>query len=256
MGNNKAGGVLYMSAGVVSNCVIRDGLIEQRSNSGAYGGGVEMVGTDALLTHCVITNCRAMAASAGWASSNACAGVYVSAGRVENCLLVDCFDDSTAITAEKQTGGIVLAGANAKAVNCTVIRCVGSRAGGITVANNSAIAKNCVAFNCTRRLNVNEEIVTSVVPFSGTATLFDHCASDATETYDANESMLNLTAGAFKDYANGDYTPMSGGPLVNKGVDYEGMAAVDLAGKPRKVGKRIDIGCYEAHSSALIIIVR
>jgi hypothetical protein len=68
--------------------------------------------------------------------------------------------------------------------------------------------------------------------------------------------MLNLTAGAFKDYANGDYTPMSGGPLVNKGVDYEGMAAVDLAGKPRKVGKRIDIGCYEAHSSALILIVR
>ena len=256
IGNNKAGGILYMSAGVVSNCVIRDGLIEQRSSSGAFGGGVEMKGTDALLTHCVITNCRAKATSASWASDNACAGVYVSAGRVENCLLVDCFDDSNSITAEKQTGGIVLAGANAKAVNCTVIRCVGSRAGGITVANNSAVAKNCVALNCTRRLKVNEEIVTSVVPFSGTATLFDHCASDATETYDANESMLNLTAGAFKDYANGDYTPKAGGPLVGKGVDYEGMAAVDLAGKPRKVGKRIDIGCYEAQSSAFIITVR
>ena len=60
----------------------------------------------------------------------------------------------------------------------------------------------------------------------------------------------------FKDYANGDYTPKAGGPLVGKGANYEGMASVDLAGNPRKVGSRIDIGCYELRSTPLKIIVR
>jgi hypothetical protein len=60
----------------------------------------------------------------------------------------------------------------------------------------------------------------------------------------------------FKDYANGDYTPKAGGPLVGKGANYEGMASVDLAGNPRKVGSKVDIGCYEASSAAFIIIVR
>jgi len=59
-----------------------------------------------------------------------------------------------------------------------------------------------------------------------------------------------------KDYANGDYTPASGGPLYNAGANYEGMASVDLAGNPRKIGSKIDIGCYEASSSAFMIIVR
>ena len=74
------------------------------------------------------------------------------------------------------------------------------------------------------------------------------------------EGMPNAVVGTaesfFKDYANGDYTPKAGGPLYNAGANYEGMASVDLAGNPRKVGSKIDIGCYEARSSALIIIVR
>ena len=62
----------------------------------------------------------------------------------------------------------------------------------------------------------------------------------------------------FKDYANGDYTPASGGPLYNAGAnyDYEGMASVDLAGRKRLNGSKIDIGCYEAMSTPLMIIVR
>ncbi len=44
--------------------------------------------------------------------------------------------------------------------------------------------------------------------------------------------------------------------IVNKGANYEGMASVDLAGNPRKIGSKVDIGCYEASSTAFIIIVR
>ena len=69
-------------------------------------------------------------------------------------------------------------------------------------------------------------------------------------------TVTGTAAEFFKDYANGDYTPKTGGPLVGKGANYEGMASVDLAGNPRKVGSKIDIGCYEASSAAFIIIVR
>ena len=67
-------------------------------------------------------------------------------------------------------------------------------------------------------------------------------------------TVTGTAAEFFKDYANGDYTPA--GPLVNKGANYEGMASIDLAGKARLVGRKVDIGCYEASSSALMIVVR
>ena len=35
--------------------------------------------------------------------------------------------------------------------------------------------------------------------------------------------------------------------VVNAGINYDGMAPVDLAGKKRKSGKYIDIGCYECY---------
>lgn len=34
------------------------------------------------------------------------------------------------------------------------------------------------------------------------------------------------------------------------------MASVDLASNPRKIGSKIDIGCYEARSSSLVLIIR
>ena len=42
-----------------------------------------------------------------------------------------------------------------------------------------------------------------------------------------------------------DYSPKTGGPLVDAGVNYDGMSATDLARNPRKFGKGVDIGCYE-----------
>jgi hypothetical protein len=60
----------------------------------------------------------------------------------------------------------------------------------------------------------------------------------------------------FKDYANGDYTPKAGGPLVGKGSNYEGLASVDLAGNKRLVGRNVDIGCYEGVASGISIRLR
>lgn len=63
-------------------------------------------------------------------------------------------------------------------------------------------------------------------------------------------------AGAFKDYANGDYTPNPAGPLYNAGVTPEIAPSVDLAGKKRVQGKSIDIGSFEALPTGLAITIR
>ena len=58
---------------------------------------------------------------------------------------------------------------------------------------------------------------------------------------------MEIDSSAFADYGNGDYTPASGGALVDGGAsDPRGAAAsaTDLAGNPRASGT-IDIGCYE-----------
>ena len=53
------------------------------------------------------------------------------------------------------------------------------------------------------------------------------------------------------------YRPASGGPLCDKGADYEPMAAFDLTGvQPRKIGSRVDIGCYEANAARSLLILR
>ena len=62
------------------------------------------------------------------------------------------------------------------------------------------------------------------------------------------------------DPENGNYALAKGSPLINKGADYAsagGESEFDLSGVQNRIGgSKIDIGCYEASSSAFIIIVR
>ena len=101
-----------------------------------------------------------------------------------------------------------------------------------------------------------EKIDGAACPPSGSVTKFQNGAFDGDVTGLPAGTVTGTAAEFFKDYANGDYTPKTGGPLVGKGANYEGMASVDLAGNRRLVGSKVDIGCYEASSAAFIIIVR
>ena len=148
-------------------------------------------------------------------------------------------------------------------LNCTVVgRCQCAGTGNSTDGNflkydggsgiycgSSGWVKNCVS-TCVTNMNG------VVAPFAGTASRFVNCAGDGGTIWGGVDCIDGAPDSFFRDFGGCDYTPMSGGPLVNKGVDYEGMAAVDLAGKPRKVGKCIDIGCYESQSTPMLIIVR
>ena len=70
---------------------------------------------------------------------------------------------------------------------------------------------------------------------------------------------MDLTDAAFKNYANGDYRSKSDGALFNAGSNelYSAYAtsATDLYGVQRIQSKIIDIGCYEASSSAGLQII-
>lgn len=247
--NGKTAGSAWIGAsgGTISNCVVRGG---RASHPYAVTPGILVLGPG-LVTHCVITNnVGTSAMESSWAGTMLGNAVVLkgAGSRLENCLVRGNRSESEGGDGSDKTS-TVCAGSTATIANCTIIGNRARNCGGIFANAAGVTVRNCVISG-----NVDVGAVADNPNCLGSGTFLACATDDATAI---NENCFTGTAASFfKDYDSGDYTPKAGGPLVGKGVDYEGMAAVDLAGKPRKVGKRIDIGCYEAHSSALIIIVR
>ena len=115
----------------------------------------------------------------------------------------------------------------------------------------------CKVFTPLRINSANATVLNTVIagvtntidgaacPPTGSVSKFLNGAFDGDVTELPEGTVTGTAESFFKDYANGDYTPASGGPLYNAGANYDGMASVDLAGKKRKAGNHIDIGCYE-----------
>ena len=240
------------NGGVVTNCILSGGFTREDNKSA--GANVAITGPG-LVTHCRIIGGNQNNCSSGDRVSS----VYLehANARIENCL-VEGFKGATVSTQPTVGCAGILVNKGA-AVNCTVADCTSP----YTTASGFAgilVWANGVATNCVSVCNVDSNGTVRAFA-SSQISRTSHCAFDAIagETT-IPEGMPNAVVGTaesfFKDYANGDYTPKTGGPLVGKGANYEGMASVDLAGNPRKIGSKIDIGCYEARSSALMIIVR
>ena len=116
------------------------------------------------------------------------------------------------------------------------------------------MATNCVVCNVTRAGGAS-------VPTTSSGVFFVNCATDGDAAL--NETCQLLTAGdiaagkVFKSYASGDYQPAFGGPLVNTGVMIPGWdLLVDLAGKKRVKGSKLDIGAYEGPTGGFGLILR
>lgn len=159
-------------------------------------------------------------------TKNSC-GIYVEKGVAVNCTVLNC---KSPYTDASGVAGILIASDNGQVLNS------------VSVAN--------VDSNGTVRAFMASQISRT-----------SHCAFDAIGgEVTIPEGMPNAVVGTaesfFNDYANGDYTLNPTGRLVNAGINYDGMASVDLAGNPRKVGSKIDIGCYESQSTPFVIIVR
>ncbi|MBR2941391.1 MAG: hypothetical protein IKC14_08810, partial [Kiritimatiellae bacterium] len=223
------------AGGTVSNCVVEAGT--QKTNHGNGGGASLGAG---LVTHTVFrknTAPNSSPYSPGGGNRAAVLHLYGSS-RAENCLLVDN-PQSTAVV-------LVRLAESALMRNCTIV--------------DSALSKTsdvCRAFSSIRIDGSNALVVNTVIagvtntidgaacPPTGSVANFLNGAFDGDVTGLPEGTVTSTAAEFFKDYENGDYTPSFSGPLANVGVEYEGMAAVDLAGTKRKAGKHIDIGCYE-----------
>ena len=246
------------NGGVVTNCILSGGFTREGSDSA--GANVAIMGPG-LVTHCRIlggdqNNCDP--------AGDRVSSVYLehANARIENCL-VRGFQGSTVSTQPTVGCAGILVNKGA-AVNCTVADCTSpyttdSGFAGILVWANG-VATNCVSVS-----NVDSNgTVRAFEPSQVSRT--SHCAFDAIagETV-VPEGMPHAVVGTpeqfFRNYASDDYAikyqPKTGGPLAEKGANYEPMALYDLSGvQKRKISGHIDIGCYEGNAAATVIIVK
>ena len=244
LGSDSGGNFSVGSAGgTVSNCVIEAG--DTRGNTYAAGGRL----SGGLVTHTIFRKNICVSGMGNWQGQHGAVLELFGSSRAENCLLVD----------NPPSGSVYLSliGDSAVMRNCTIADTALSKTNGY-----------CKVFTAIRINSANATVLNTVIagvtntidgaacPPTGSVARFLNGAFDGDATGLPDGTVTGTAAEFFKDYANGDYTPKAKGPLVNKGEYYEGMAAKDLAGNKRQVGGMIDIGCYEAVSTPLLIIVR
>ncbi|MBQ3746842.1 MAG: hypothetical protein II863_05480, partial [Kiritimatiellae bacterium] len=228
------------AGGMVSNCVVEAGYA--RDNGKAAGAWLDA----GVVTHTVFRKNWSSAGSVTWEGVRAGLLQLNGQARAENCLFVQ----------NNQTASVRLINVHGSSVmrNCTIADSSLSK-------TNDACTTWCV-LNIASGATVQNVVIAGVTntidgaacPPTGSVAKFQNGAFDGDATGLPEGTVTGTAAEFFKDYVNGDYTPAR--PLVNKGANYEGMASVDLAGNPRKVGSKIDIGCYEARSSSLALIIR
>ena len=239
------------NGGMVTNCVMINGFTREDAASG--GANVAIKGPG-LVTHCRIYGGEQSNCSDGDRASS----VFLehANARIENCL-VEGFKGATVSTQPTKNAAGIVVGQGA-AANCTVVNCTSPYTTASGFAGISVWA-NGVATNCVSVCNVDSNGTLRAFS-SGQVSRTSHCAFDAiagAATIPAGmpNAVVGTAGSFFKDYENGDYTPISDGPLYNAGTDYEEMASVDLAGKKRKVGRRIDIGCYECQGGKRFLLI-
>lgn len=182
-------------------------------------------------------------------------GVRLKRGRLENCLIAGNVGGSGG-------GGVYVEGAG-EIVNCTIVTnfCQGTdepRAGGLCVANLAnakvTVVNSIIWGNIDRSANRKGDLLDEAVKgASGTLTL-DHTLVKDYASLDPSATGCLSGDPKFKNAGFQNFMLSRLSPCVNIGADLEGVEAkVDLAGKPRKFGRGVDLGCYEyVHLGSLI----
>lgn len=222
--------------GTVSNVVIRGC---GASNYNGSGGAAYLASEHALLTHCVISNCYVQTMNGAGGNKGV---LQVEKGRAENCLVSGCYCPLGNNETDRP-GNAVHIGASGSVVNCTIVRNTMETRGIVYVSAATSRLINCVVAGNTKGDGCD------TVYFGGSVSNPSACVLNC--VIDPED-----LAGAFKDYANEDYTPNTAGPLYNAGVTPENAPSVDLAGNPRVQGLSIDIGCFESPKRGFSVVIQ
>ena len=240
------GGNIYIGSdgGMVSNCVVEAGYT--RDNGKAGGAWLDA----GVVTHTVFRKNNTNSGSIWWNSAPSEGVLHLGgSSRTENCLFTE--------NSQWVTVTLVSVRESATLRNCSILN------SGLSATNadysvwsalkidSGATVQNVVIAGVTNTIDG------AACPPTGAVANFQNGAFDGDVTGLPTGTITGTAAEFFEDYANGGYTPSVFSPLANAGVEYEGMASVDLAGNPRNFGKGVDIGCYECQKEkGFFIFVR
>ncbi len=259
------GAGVYMEAGLVEGCAIIS--CGDFSHSKTIGGGIYASG--GRISRTVFVGCRVhtrYSGNVGYGSA-----LYLSNGAVcENSLFtgnaaISCFDwDAT-----HRRGGVVhLTDSGTALVNCMVVENrLADKSGNNNnnyagvVQKNNAMVIHCVAYHNRPDASFVESYGDV---YAGGDTYRnnwqDFFVNSAWDTWIVRSvsgvvvttsSPVEIDASVLRTYAGGVCRPTSGGALVDAGTTLEeyirfgAKSSEDLDGRPRKMGSRLDIGCYE-----------
>ena len=274
------GGHIWMSAGLVANCVIMNGRASASKGIG-YGGNVYMTG--GRIERCLVTG-----GTANWGGfcnpSSYGMGLYATGGTIDNCW----FKDNKDVTSDdgRNDGSVCLDGA-VTMVNCTVTgglsRDYSGCGTGIYIKNANAKVVNCVAYGNYSYFRTNPNYVTNTLASNcGNANFgcYSYCGAAFTNTSCATWTVLTdadfvnyssctgrtwaavTTYLSSEDYAKFDWHQKRHSQLIDHGTKdttYRpaDSSEIDLDGNPRVLNKSVDLGCWEILSSlGLQILVR
>ena len=229
------------NGGTATNCIFRNG----RKNGNGHGS-VGLLGTESMMTHCVITNNTSENDGQGNYNSS---GVDVRGGRVSNCLIADnTMTGSDSRDTKYSAAGALLYGGTIE--NCTIVDNNGDKCGGVRVESSGAV-RNCII--CNNTATVKGAGYHNIWP--GSDSKFTNCMFDKEKVSGTGCGFAENFMSLFAGYSAGDLTPAST-DLIDKGAEPTIVASVDLAGKERVMGAAIDIGAYEFDPNVFAVTLK
>ncbi len=166
--------------------------------------------------------------------------------------------------AKSGAAGILFGGANENSLveNCTIVAntvegALSNDSAGLYCTSWSArFRNNVIAGNFETAKGESGKYTSAKIDTTNCTVVY--CVTDDAEPLKANSNCSVSTVGEmFKNFARGDYRPKTKGSLFNTGTTPSVSVAVDLAGNPRVMFDRIDIGCYECQTKpGFAIVVR
>ena len=258
------GSAVEMSAGVMTNCVIRD------TYPGRYNGNdpvMLMSGGD--VSDLLLTGCR------NWSYSGTApegAAVRITGGTIDRTIVLNCWT-----TGRNSTGtqGSVLAVKGGNVRNALVVDCTSICSAPVYIS--SGYLENATIVCNTNNTTVDgREYAAGLLVGGGTArnlilsqnwsvkaeavsNLTGSVTYTLTDDREVLEGKGNKTGDPkFRKGAGKKWRLKSTSPAIDAGklLDWMSETSVDLDGKPRVNGEAPDMGCYEGSLSGLAILVR
>ena len=211
------GGGIYMKKGVVRNCLVDNNICNSSGGGSEPGGGIYMTG--GLVENCTITRNQA---TYGTGSTSRGGGVYMTSGTVRNCLIAK---NQAAVS------GFGIQADGGTVENCTIADNFYAKASsgcGVVAAAGVTFRNNIVWGNTNPGGLANASVSAT------------QCTNNDCEPALAGADNVAVNPNFNDDYTLNFSTCVNGGLLLDWMED-----ATDLAGNPRVVGDRPDMGCFE-----------